>query len=77
MCLSEDNAEILVEAGEYLDRSLHDKTVSYINLIAKSMPYGRISHFGRVSLSEWNMNTLCGNLSYRGRMTKLSNSTDN
>ena len=45
MCLSEDNAEILVEAGEYLDRSLHDKIVSYINLIAKSMTYGRIPAF--------------------------------
>ena len=45
MCLSEGNAEILVKAGEYLDSSLHDKIVSRISLITKSMTYGRISPF--------------------------------
>ena len=45
MCISEGNSWLLVEAGEYLDRSLHDKIVSCINLIAKSMTYGRIPSF--------------------------------
>ena len=45
MCLSEENAEILVKAGEHLDSSLHDKIVSCISLVAKSMMYGRISPF--------------------------------
>ena len=45
MCMSEGNSEILVQAGEYLDSSLHDKIVSCISLIAKSVTYGRISPF--------------------------------
>ena len=45
MCLSEENAEILVKTGEYPDSSLHDKTLSCIRLIAKYMTCGRISSY--------------------------------
>ena len=44
-CLSEVNAEILVKTGEYLDSSLHGKTMLCIRLIAKYMTCGRISSF--------------------------------
>ena len=45
MCLSVANAEILVKSWQYLDRSLHDKTMSRICPLAQFMTGGRISPF--------------------------------